>query len=67
MQVEQVAIEWVVPYARNPRKNGPAVAKVAASIREFGFCQPIVVDRERVVIGQDAGGASGCRPRTAGR
>src|SRR5829696_1256395 len=50
MQVEQVAIERVVPYARNPRKNEAAVAKVAASIREFGFRQPIVVDRERVII-----------------
>jgi ParB-like chromosome segregation protein Spo0J len=50
MQVELVAIEQVVPYARNPRRNEAAVAKVAASIQEFGFRQPIVVDRERVVI-----------------
>ncbi len=50
MQVELWAVEKVVPYARNPRKNGDAVAKVAASIKEFGFRQPIVVDAEGVVI-----------------
>jgi DNA modification methylase len=50
MLIDTVPIESVVPYARNPRRNGAAVAKVAASIREFGFRQPIVVDRERVVI-----------------
>jgi len=40
----------VVPYARNPRKNQAAVAKVAASIREFGFRQPIVVDSEMTIV-----------------
>jgi DNA modification methylase len=40
----------VVPYARNPRKNEEAVAKVAASIKEFGWRQPIVVDKDYVVI-----------------
>ena len=50
MQVELWAVEKVVPYARNPRKNGDAVAKVAASIKDFGFRQPIVVDAEGVVI-----------------
>lgn len=50
MNVTMMPIEQVVPYARNPRKNEAAVAKVAASIREFGFRQPIVVDADRVVI-----------------
>ena len=31
-------------YEKNPRKNGPAVEKVAASIREFGFKVPVVLD-----------------------
>lgn len=43
-------IDRVIPYARNPRKNSGAVAKVTASIREFGFRQPIVVDPDGVVI-----------------
>ena len=50
MKVETAAIKTVVPYARNPRKNEAAVAKVAASIKEFGWRQPIVVDSEMVVI-----------------
>jgi len=41
----------VVPYARNARKiPAQAVDKVAASLREFGWRQPIVVDRDRVII-----------------
>ena len=38
------------PYENNPRQNGEAVDKVAASIKEFGFQQPIVVDKNMVVI-----------------
>ena len=38
------------PYENNPRQNGEAVDKVAASIKEFGFQQPIVVDKDMVVI-----------------
>ena len=44
------AVEKVLPYKRNPRKNEDAVEKVAASIREFGFKQPIVVDKDHVII-----------------
>jgi ParB-like chromosome segregation protein Spo0J len=44
------ATEAVIPYARNPRKNAGAVAKVAASLVEFGWRQPIVVDTEGVII-----------------
>lgn len=50
MKVKNVAVNSVVPYARNPRQNDAAVAKVAASIKEFGWRQPIVVDEEMVVI-----------------
>ena len=38
------------PYENNPRLNGEAVDAVAASIKEFGFRQPIVVDKDMVVI-----------------
>ena len=50
MKVQTVPIGSVIPYARNPRKNAGAVAKVAASLREFGWRQPIVVDSEMVVV-----------------
>lgn len=49
--VAMVPITSVIPYARNPRVNaGAPVVKVAASIKEYGFRQPIVVDREGVII-----------------
>lgn len=50
LEVRSVAIGDVVPYIRNPRKNTTAIAKVAASIREFGWRQPIVVDADMTVI-----------------
>lgn len=50
MKIKNVSIEKVIPYARNPRRNQGAIAKVAASIKEFGWQQPIVVDTEMVVI-----------------
>jgi len=50
MKIEQAALDSVTPYARNPRNNSEAVAKVAASIKEYGWRQPIVIDEERVII-----------------
>src|SRR5690348_12335115 len=44
-------IEKVIPYARNSRKIPErAIDKVAASIKEFGFRVPIVVDKDGVII-----------------
>jgi DNA modification methylase len=50
MKVELRSIASIRPYDRNPRVNDQAVDAVAASIREFGFRQPIVVDAEGVII-----------------
>ena len=50
MEIQKLAIEKVIPYIRNPRKNENAVEKVTSSIHEFGFRQPIVVDAENVII-----------------
>ena len=50
MKVELVDVGDITPYGRNPRKNEGAVAKVKASIDEFGFRQPIVVDAKRVIV-----------------
>lgn len=38
------------PYENNPRVNDYAVKKVLASIEEFGFTQPILVDKDMVII-----------------
>ena len=51
VKIEQWPTDRPKPYPKNPRKiPAAAVTKVAASIREFGFQQPIVVDRKGVVI-----------------
>lgn len=50
MEIQTVGIDEVIPYAKNPRKNDAAVDKVAGSLKEFGWRQPIVVDAEMVVI-----------------
>jgi DNA modification methylase len=50
MKISLVAIDKVTPYDKNPRINDQAVAAVVASIREFGFRQPIVVDEANVII-----------------
>lgn len=50
MKVVDVPVSDLIPYARNPRKNDASVDSVAASIKEFGFKQPIVVDKDRVVV-----------------
>ncbi|MCL6546732.1 MAG: ParB N-terminal domain-containing protein [Bryobacteraceae bacterium] len=50
MKIELWPLSKVKPYPNNPRLNDDAVDAVAASLREFGFRQPIVVDTEGVII-----------------
>lgn len=50
MDVLNIPITQIKPYEKNPRKNDAAVDKVVASIREFGFQQPIVVDAKGCII-----------------
>ncbi len=50
MKIDLWPIARVKPYEKNPRINDGAVDAVAASLREFGFRQPIVVDPEGVII-----------------
>lgn len=50
MKIELVDIIDVIPYEKNPRKNSGAVETVKASIREFGFKQPIVVDKDMIIV-----------------
>lgn len=40
----------LIPYQDNPRINDLAVGVVADSIREFGFKNPIIVDKDKVII-----------------
>ena len=50
MNIQNVPINSLKPYKNNPRNNEKGVEKVAESIREFGFKQPIVADKNGVII-----------------
>ena len=51
MQIEQVAISELIPYARNSRTHSDEqVAQIAASIKEFGWTNPILIDGESGII-----------------
>jgi len=51
MKIEQLAIDRLIPYARNSRTHSEEqVAQVAASIREFGFTNPVLIDAEGGII-----------------
>jgi hypothetical protein len=50
INIQSVSIDQVIPYWRNPRKNDLAIEKVKASIQEFGYQAPIVVDTEMTII-----------------
>ena len=51
MQIEYVSIDSIKPYERNAKKHpDKQVEHIANSIREFGFQQPIVVDKDGIVV-----------------
>ena len=51
LKIEQRAIEALIPYARNSRTHSDAqIAQSAASIREFGFTNPVLVDKDGGII-----------------
>lgn len=50
LNIEYISTEKLIPYINNPRVNDNAVDVVAASIKEFGFKNPILIDKENVII-----------------
>lgn len=50
LEIKNFKIEEVHPYENNPRFNKDAVSKVASSIKKFGFKNPILVDKNNVII-----------------
>ena len=50
MQIIYKKIDEVIPYENNPRKNEQAVDYVAKSIEEFGFKNPIIIDKNNVIV-----------------
>ena len=50
MDIKSMKLEDLRVYENNPRKNDEAVPYVAASIKEFGFKVPIIIDKNNVII-----------------
>ena len=51
MKIETADINTIKPYENNPRKlKDLAIEKVAMSLKEYGFRQPIVVDKDRIIV-----------------
>ena len=50
MNVIEKKLSEIRPYEQNPRRNDEAVKLVANSIREFGWKQPIVIDKDGVIV-----------------
>jgi len=49
--IEQIPTAELIPYARNSRTHSDEqVAQIAASIREFGFCNPVLIDGQNTII-----------------
>jgi len=50
-KLEHVNLDALIPYARNAKLHSDAqVAQIAASIREFGFNAPVLIDGENGII-----------------
>jgi DNA modification methylase len=50
MIIDYYKLDLLEPYKNNPRNNKEAVDKVASSIKEFGFKNPIIIDQDNVII-----------------
>ena len=51
MKIEIADINSITPYENNPRKlSDKAIETVAMSLKEYGFRQPIVVDKDRIIV-----------------
>lgn len=51
MKIYDISIDKIVPFDRNAKKHDETqVANVAESIKQFGFAQPLVVDKDNVLI-----------------
>lgn len=51
MQVIELPIESIKPYFKNAKDHSEKqIKKIAASIKEFGFNQPIVIDKDKTII-----------------
>ena len=50
LEIKYVDINSIKPYEKNPRHNEEAIPYVMNSIKEFGFKNPIIIDKNNVII-----------------
>lgn len=50
MEIQNIKLENLKPYEKNPRKNDEAVQYVAESIKQFGFKVPIIIDKNNIIV-----------------
>ena len=51
MDVKNIAVKDLIPYERNTKKHDKTqINNVAESIKQYGFVQPIVIDKDNVVV-----------------
>lgn len=50
MRIKNLSPKSIKPYNKNPRDNTKAIDAVAQSIQDFGFNQPIVVDKDKIIV-----------------
>ena len=51
LKIELVGVDELIPYAKNTRTHSDQqVAQIAASIREFGFTNPVLIDDKNGII-----------------
>ena len=50
LKIEYVDINNIKPYKKNPRKNDEAIPYVMESIKQFGFKNPVILDKDNVIV-----------------
>ena len=50
LKIEYVDINSIKPYKKNPRKNEKAIPYVMESIKQFGFKNPVILDKDNVIV-----------------
>lgn len=50
LEIIYQSVDDLIPYDNNPRDNERAIVKVAESIDEFGFKNPIIIDEDNIIV-----------------
>lgn len=50
LKIKYVDINSIKPYKKNPRKNEEAIPYVMESIKQFGFKNPVILDKDNVIV-----------------